>query len=243
MLTLLATRPLASFGNRNKMKRKILPPGQKESEIFPRFGLPLYAKRFPKEVEEIRFSIGGDLDDFEISEELNSLQRINQVSDFHCVTTWSKLNLNWSGFRFKDFYNALILPKTSHEISFVVLRAQDGYKTSLPLFDMMQQNVLIADQLDNKPLTMEHGAPIRIIAPDHYGYKNLKHIERMEFYTEQKVLKRGVLGFMDHPRARVAYEERALKGPGIMYRWLYKFRIKKTIREFEKATAEYRRKL
>lgn len=218
---------------------KILPPGQKESEIFPRFGLPQYANRFPKEIDKIRFSIGGDLDEFEISEELNSLPRINQVSDFHCVTTWSKLNLNWSGYRFNDFYTALIRPKISHKITFVVLKAQDGYKTSLPLSDLMNQNVLLADQLDNKSLTMEHGAPIRIVAPDHYGYKNLKHIKRMEFYAEKKVVKQGVLGFMDHPRARVVFEERALKGPGIIYRFLYKFRIKKTIRDFEKATAEY----
>lgn len=223
--------------------KKILPPGQKESDIFPRFGLPQYANRFPKEVEKIRFSIGGDLEEFEISEELKSLSRTNQVSDFHCVTTWSKLNLNWSGYKFNEFYTELILPKVSNEISFVILKAQDGYKTSLPLMDLMQQNVLLADQLDNQPLTLEHGAPIRIVTPDHYGYKNLKHIKRIEFYTEKQIVKQGFLSFMDHPRARVAQEERASKGPGIIFRWLYKFGIKGTIREFEKATAEYRTKM
>lgn len=222
---------------------KSLPPGQKESDIFPRFGLPQYANRFPEKVDEIRFSIGGDLEEFEISEELNSLPRTNQVSDFHCVTTWSKLNLNWSGYRFSDFYSALILPKVSHEITFVVLKAQDGYKTSLPLIDLMEQNVLLADQLDNKPLTIEHGVPMRIVAPDHYGYKNLKHIKRIEFYTEKQIVKQGLLSFMDHPRARVAYEERASKGPGIIFRWLYKFGINGTIRDFEKSTAAYRAKL
>jgi len=218
----------------------ILPPGQKESDVFPRFGLPQYANRFPKEVDKIRFSIGGDLEEFEISEELLSLPRTSQTSDFHCVTTWSKLNLNWSGYKFNDFYTTLILPKVSHKITFVVLKAQDGYKTSLPLIDLMQQNVLIADQLDNQPLTIEHGTPIRIIAPDHYGYKNLKHIKAIEFYAEKQIVKQGFLSFMDHPRARVAHEERASKGPGIIFRWLYQFGIKSTIRDFEKATADYR---
>ena len=222
---------------------KILPPGQKESDIFPRFGLPQFANRFPAEVDKIGFSIGGDLEEFEIAEELILLPRINQVSNFHCVTTWSKLNLNWSGYRFNDFYTTLILPRVSHEITFVVLKAQDGYKTSLPLIDLMQQNVLLADQLDNQPLTLEHGAPIRIVAPDHYGYKNLKHIKRIEFYTENQIVKQGLLSFMDHPRARVAYEERASNGPGIIFRWLYKFGIKSTIRNFEKSTATYRAKL
>ena len=223
--------------------KKSLPPGQKESTIFPRFGLPQYANRFPKNSDKIAFMIGGDLEEFEISEELNSLSRTTQVSDFHCVTTWSKLNLNWSGYKFADFYAALILPKVAHDISFVILRAQDGYKTSLPLIDLLKQNVLLADRLDNQPLTIEHGAPIRIIAPDHYGYKNLKHIKRLEFYTEKQIVKQGYLSFMDHPRARVAQEERASKGPGIIFRWLYKLGIKSTIRKFEKATAVYRAKM
>lgn len=219
--------------------KKTLPPGQQESKIFPRFGLPLYANRFPQEVEKISFSIGGELDEFEIAEALHDLPRTDQVSDFHCVTTWSKLNLYWSGYRFKDVYTALILPKVSGEPTFVVLKAQDGYKTSLPLSDLLQDNVLLADRLDDQPLTIEHGAPIRVVAPDHYGYKNLKHIKRIEFYTEGKVVKQGILSFMDHPRARVAYEERASKGPGFIYRWLYKLGINKTIRHFERATSEY----
>lgn len=219
---------------------KSLPPGQKESDIFPRFGLPQYANRFPTELEKIEFTIGGDLEEFEIEDQLDSLPRVDQVSDFHCVTTWSKLNLNWSGYRFKDFYTNLILPKVSSEITFVIFRAQDGYKTSLPLVDLMQENVLLADQLDNQPLSLEHGAPIRILAPNHYGYKNLKHLKRIEFYGEKKILKQGLVSFMDHPRARVAFEERASKGPGIFFRFLYKFGIKGTIRDFEKATATYR---
>ncbi len=219
--------------------QKTLPPGQKAWDSFPRFGLPQYANRFPKEIDHIRFSIGGDLDEFEISDQLDALPRIHQVSDFHCVTTWSTLNLNWSGYRFSDFFNTLVLPKLSSEITFVILKAQDGYKTSLPLTDLMQENVLLADQLDHRPLTLEHGAPIRIVAPDHYGYKSLKHIKRIEFYTEKRVVKQGVLSFMDHPRARVAQEERAVKGPARFFRWLYKFSIKKTARDFEKATAAY----
>jgi len=220
-----------------------LPPGQKESDIFPRFGLPQYANRFPTEVDKIRFTISGDIEEFVVMEQLSNLPRTNQTSDFHCVTTWSKLNLNWSGYKFNDFYEKIISPKAQHDISFVILVAQDGYKTSLPLIDLMNQNVLLADRLDDQPLTLEHGAPLRIIAPDHYGYKNVKHIKRIEFYTERQAIKRGLSSFMDHPRARVAHEERASSGPSILFRWLYKFGIKGTIKDFEKATAEYRAKI
>jgi len=219
---------------------KKLPPGQKATDLFPRFGLPQYANRFPSEVDRIKFLISGDLDEFELAEKIATLPRVNQISDFHCVTTWSKLNLNWSGYRFSDFYTKFILPKVQKEISFVVMKAQDGYKTSLPLKDLMQANVLLADRLNDKPLSIEHGAPVRIVAPDHYGYKNLKHIKSLEFYAKKRKVKQGYLSFMDHPRARVSREERASRGPGIFFRYLYKIGIQGTINDFEKATAEYR---
>lgn len=214
-----------------------LPPGQKEIKDFPRFGLPQYADRFPKEIKKISLSIGGEFESIDISDEQITLPRVDQVSDFHCVTTWSKLDLNWSGFRFKDFYDSIVVPRATDDITFVVLKAQDGYKTSLPLEDLLQANVLLADRLNDQPLSIEHGAPLRIVAPDHYGYKNLKHLKKIEFYSKTQVIKQGYLAFMDHPRARVANEERAANGPGRFFRWLYKFGIKRTIKAFKRETA------
>lgn len=66
---------------------KTLPPGQKESSISPRFGLPQYANRFPNQIDKISFMIGGDIDELEICEQLRSLTTTTQISDFHCVTT------------------------------------------------------------------------------------------------------------------------------------------------------------
>lgn len=58
-----------------------------------------------------------------------------------------------------------------------------------------------------------------------------------------QIKEKGFLSFMDHPRARVAFEERATIGPGFIFRWLYKFGINGTIKDFEKATADYRANL
>jgi DMSO/TMAO reductase YedYZ molybdopterin-dependent catalytic subunit len=52
----------------------------------------------------------------------------------------------------------------------------DGYWTSLPLEDMLVPDVLLADHLDRKPVSAEHGAPLRLIAPHHYGYKSVEHL-------------------------------------------------------------------
>ena len=216
-----------------------LPPGQKALEVFPRFGLPQYANRFPKVLNEIRISIGGDIPNFEISKELQALPRVDQISDFHCVTTWSKKDLHWGGWRFRDFYNQLVLPKLKEPLNFVVLKSQDGFSTNLPLEDLLKANVLIADTLNGEPLTIEHGAPVRIITPDHYGYKNPKHVNRIFFYKEAFATKKGIWEFIDHPRARVALEERASMGPGFLYRLLYKIGIQRTIKDFEKAMQRY----
>ena len=80
-----------------------LPAGQYELDEFPRFGLSRFAKRFPKETRQIQLKITGDVDEsITVSDELRDLPRFDQTSDFHCVTTWTRRSLRWSGFRFCD---------------------------------------------------------------------------------------------------------------------------------------------
>ena len=220
-----------------------LPPGQFELDIFPRFGLSQYANRFPTDIEDFKVILGGDeIEDVDLSKAIAEFPRVEQTSDFHCVTTWSKSGQVWNGIKFNDFFDAIVKPRFNDpcKLMFVVLHAQDGYKTGMFLEDLLKDNVMLADHLNGEPLTIEHGAPIRLIVPEHYGYKNLKHLKRIEFYSEKKKVKQGFLSFMDHPRARVAKEERAVGGPGWFFRYLYRPLIKGTVKEFEKAMQKYR---
>lgn len=213
-----------------------LPPGQKAIQQFPRFGLPQYAKRFPTNTKTIELSISGDLNNkFSLSEELSELPRVKQISDFHCVTTWSKVQLHWEGVRFLDFYEQLIQPHINAPITCVVFKTQDDYQTSLTLEDLLADNVLLADKLDEKPLTIAHGAPLRLVAPNHYGYKNPKHLNRIAFLKEPLSNKSGLMKAIDHPRGRVAHEERANFAPGWLLRLPYRIGIKSTISDFQKA--------
>jgi DMSO/TMAO reductase YedYZ molybdopterin-dependent catalytic subunit len=50
----------------------------------------------------------------------------------------------------------------------------------LLLSDLLAAEVLLADILDGLPLSMEHGAPLRLVAPAHYGYKSVKHLSGIE---------------------------------------------------------------
>jgi len=201
-----------------------LPPGQFESEQFPRFGLGKFAFRFPTEVAAAEIAVRGDVGaHLVIRAELAELPRVEQTSDFHCVTTWSKRDLQWGGFRFRDFYEAIIEPKAAPQpgASLVVLRSQDGYDQSLPLEDLLAPDVLLADRLAGHPLSIAHGAPIRLVAPAHYGYKNLKHVCAIEFWRDAREYRFAGPKFMDHPRARVALEERGRGVPAWLLRRTY----------------------
>ncbi len=99
------------------------------------------------------------------------LPRVEQVSDFDCMTTWSCRSLQWSGVRFANFYQQIVLPmaRPFADAEFVVLRGQDGYRSCLPFADLLATDVLLADRIDSQPLSIEHDAPTRLVAPAHYG--------------------------------------------------------------------------
>jgi DMSO/TMAO reductase YedYZ molybdopterin-dependent catalytic subunit len=218
-----------------------LPPGQRERPDFPRFGLGKFATRFPK-CDDSSLTVGGDVTvPCRIDAELASLERVEQRSDFHCVTTWSTRALCWSGYRFRDVYERLIVPRAapSADAQFVVLRCQDGYASNLALPDLLADDVLLADRLHGKPLEIVHGAPLRLIAPAHYGYKNPKHVHAIEFWKGRGSYRFPALRFMDHPRARVAHEERGAGVPGWLLRYLYRPLVGATVRQFDQALARH----
>lgn len=219
-----------------------LPPGQREIESFPRFGLTPFAVRFPTTIEAAKIQVVGDVETpVETGKELELLTRVEQCSDFHCVTTWTSRALQWSGVRFSDFYQQIVLPLAapSAEATFVVLRGQDGAWTSLPLDDLLAHDVLLADRLDGQPLSIEHGAPLRLVAPAHYGYKSVKHLHRIEFWRSSEHYRPFGLAFMAHPRARVAHEERGQWLPGWLLRYLYRPLIRPTASRFARAMQQY----
>ena len=217
---------------------KNLPPGQRELGFFPRFGLSKYASRYRAAFDDLSLSIGGEVETplTLTKDDLGSLTRVEQLSDFHCVTTWSKTGLHWSGFRFKDFYEKYILnqAKPTQEISQVVFRCQDGFRTNMLLSDLLADDVMLADTLNGEPLCSLHGAPLRLVVPAHYGYKNAKHVKGIEFWADNSNFKSPAFRFMNHPRARVALEERGRGLPGWIYRYLYRPLIRPTVKLFER---------
>lgn len=219
------------------------PAGQRERADFPRFGLLQFARRFPAETSKRELKVIGDIaHELVVANVLDGLPWVEQVSDFHCVTTWSRRAVRWGGVRFIDFYERVIAPQAQPvaDARTFILRGQDGARTTMLLEDLLAPDVLIATTLDGAPLPVEHGAPMRLVAPAHYGYKSVKHLSRIEIRADESRFRPAAFRFMDHSRARVAHEERGRGLPGWLLRYLYRPLVAPTVRHFSRAMENHR---
>jgi DMSO/TMAO reductase YedYZ molybdopterin-dependent catalytic subunit len=111
-------------------------------------------------------------------DQLLALPKARQVSKFHCVTGWVVDNVHWGGVRFHDLLaRAGPLPRAAalHFIS-----AEKPYDDYLDLRQVALRDVMLAYEMDGKPLPQEHGAPVRVVIPEMYGYKNVKWVEHIQ---------------------------------------------------------------
>jgi len=107
-----------------------------------------------------------------------------QTCDIHCVTGWSKLDTTWKGVRVSTLIEDLTpSPRARH----TVVHAKAGWTTNLPLDDLMRSNVLVAYEFEGKPLSAEHGGPVRLLVPRLYFWKSAKWLEGIEFTAEERL--------------------------------------------------------
>jgi DMSO/TMAO reductase YedYZ molybdopterin-dependent catalytic subunit len=111
-------------------------------------------------------------------EGLLGLEQVEDVSDFHCVTGWSKLDVPWKGVRFSTL---AALAELTEAARFVIFHGYDGYTTNLPLEEALKDDVLLAHTVDGRPLPREHGGPVRVVTPQLYAWKGAKWVRRVEF--------------------------------------------------------------
>jgi DMSO/TMAO reductase YedYZ molybdopterin-dependent catalytic subunit len=116
-------------------------------------------------------------------EEFTQLPRQRQVCDIHCVTRWSKLDTVWEGVPFREIAR-LVKPKP--EAKFVMEHAYGGYTTNMALEELLDDDILLAFQYDDKPLEPEHGGPVRMLVPKLYFWKSAKWLRGLEFMAENK---------------------------------------------------------
>lgn len=167
--------------NRHGMPR--LPVGQYETTKWPVLDLGVHPE-IPKDKWRLRIDgacahpVVLTWDDF------LALEQTDDVSDFHCVTTWSRMDLRWRGVRFADLM-ALVEPHD--EAEHVMCYAFDGYTTNVPLVEALKPDVLLVHTVDGEPLPLDHGGPCRMITPQLYAWKGAKWIKRIELLTQDRL--------------------------------------------------------
>ncbi|MBP2557523.1 DMSO/TMAO reductase YedYZ molybdopterin-dependent catalytic subunit [Neorhizobium galegae] len=107
-----------------------------------------------------------------------ALPQTEMRSDIHCVTTWSRYDNNWKGVSTRDF---LDLVDPQEEAVAVMLTSYDGYTTNLLLSDFASPDAIIVTEWEGKPLSEEHGGPVRLVVPHLYFWKSAKWLNRIEF--------------------------------------------------------------
>ncbi len=123
-------------------------------------------------------------------DDLLALPQVEDVSDFHCVTTWSRFDNHWAGVRFRDLAE-LVVPQDSARFLFctgydLLPGTNIPYTTNLPLSRAIEDDVLLVHSWGGQPLPREHGGPCRLITPKLYAWKGTKWIRRITFLAEDR---------------------------------------------------------
>ncbi|HYV28111.1 MAG TPA: sulfite oxidase-like oxidoreductase [Candidatus Eisenbacteria bacterium] len=164
-----------------------LPPGQRQVHNFPVLDLGIQPE---VPLAQWQLKIHGHVaHPITLNwEQLLALPQFKDVSDFHCVTTWSQFDMEWEGVAFLTLAE-LVMPKS--EASHVFFKSYDGYSTNNPIAVCMDDDVLIAHKWNGRPIAKEHGGPARVIIPKRYAWKGAKFIREIVF------LDRDILGFWE----------------------------------------------
>ena len=142
-----------------------------------------------------RLTVGGQVEE-PVSfsyDELLALPRVNQVSTFHCVTGWTVQNVHWGGVRIQDVLaKARPLPEAG-ALQFV--SAEQPYVDYLTAQQASLHDVMLAYEMNGKPLPREHGAPVRLVIPEMYGYKNVKWLSAINLVATAQAGYWEMLGY------------------------------------------------
>ncbi len=171
-------RPMGS-GPPNRHGMPALPPGQKAVPAWRVLDLGIVPR---VSTEELRLVVDGAVErplalGFD---ELLALPQASVTLDFHCVTGWSRMGLRVQGVRLATVA-ALASPREG--ATHLLLHGLDGYATDLPLEEALKEDVLLVHSVCEAPLSVEHGGPLRLIAPELYAYKSAKWLARVEILT------------------------------------------------------------
>jgi DMSO/TMAO reductase YedYZ molybdopterin-dependent catalytic subunit len=178
-----------------------VPPGQHLAQGFP---VLTYGPTPKVETDSWQFKVWGAAEPVTFSwANFMAMPQHNFTADFHCVTRWSKLDVQWTGIKVLDFMQQVQLRS---DATHLMEHCFGGYTTNISLEDFLREENFFAHRLFGEPLPADHGGPMRLVVPHLYAWKSAKWINGLEFLTQEK------LGFWEengyHRRGEPWAEER-----------------------------------
>jgi len=157
------------FSGRGRERDPRLPPGQSLVEDWP----VLSAGPTPDvPTDEWSFSIRTENGVSTWTwDEFLALGVEDVTVDIHCVTHWTKLDMDWRGVSLDTIFENI---ETSAD--YVMVHSYGGYTTNLALEDLLDGKAWIATEAEGEPLDPEHGGPARLLVPALYFWKSAKWV-------------------------------------------------------------------
>ncbi len=115
--------------------------------------------------------------------EFRALPAVRVRADMHCVTHWSKLDNVWEGVSTRTVLSHVrVLPAAR----FVMVHAENGFTTNLPLADFLGEDCLFAWGHGGRDLEPDHGYPLRLVVPRLYAWKSAKWVRGLELMAHER---------------------------------------------------------
>ena len=169
--------PSQPADNHDSPKREPrLPPGQVRTDKWP----VLHYGSVPKvDLARWDLSVHGLVERPQrwTWEEFQALPRVRVSNYIHCVTRWSRFDNAWEGVSVRE---VLRRAEPKPEGRFAVVHAEQGFTANLPISELLNDDVLLADKHDGMPLTPDHGWPLRLVVPRRYFWKSAKWVRSIE---------------------------------------------------------------
>jgi DMSO/TMAO reductase YedYZ molybdopterin-dependent catalytic subunit len=159
-----------------------VPPGQRLTNGFP---VMTYGDTPKIDLKTWEFKVWGLAQPKTFSwQEFMAFPQTEFTIDFHCVTTWSKLDVQWKGIKVTDFMKAIeVAPQATH----VLQHCYGGYTTNISMDDLVREENFFAFELAGQPLPVDHGFPLRLVVPHIYAWKSAKWLNGLEFLETEKL--------------------------------------------------------
>lgn len=128
--------------------------------------------------------------------QIKALPRVTMTTEHKCIEGWATV-VTWSGARLSDFIQKYPPATTSGDPLDLRKHPEDlpeyvgletpggGYYVGLEREAALHPQTLLCYEMNGQPLTLEHGAPLRLVVPVKYGTKSIKRIGTLRFVAQR----------------------------------------------------------